>query len=183
MTHSPLARLRRLWLDVHLWIGVGLLNRKIFSLPGEQLRFILGVHLTRITICTLLSGLVWHCALPAVPLSMWFLLAALQLLVTRLPFVPNKDLVFANAALLIAAVVLYIPANLLPVLHTTSLVGNEDDTIMSGVVFFWTSGDWPLSASARRASLRWCSHALCRRTACCHRRFRSRSRSPRCSPG
>lgn len=25
MTHSPLARLRRLWLDVHLWIGVGLL--------------------------------------------------------------------------------------------------------------------------------------------------------------
>jgi uncharacterized iron-regulated membrane protein len=25
MTHTPLARLRRLWLDVHLWIGVGLL--------------------------------------------------------------------------------------------------------------------------------------------------------------
>lgn len=25
MTHSPLARLRRLWLDVHLWIGAGLM--------------------------------------------------------------------------------------------------------------------------------------------------------------
>jgi len=25
MTHSPLARLRRLWLDVHLWLGVGLM--------------------------------------------------------------------------------------------------------------------------------------------------------------
>jgi len=25
MTHSPLARLRRVWLDVHLWLGVGLM--------------------------------------------------------------------------------------------------------------------------------------------------------------
>ena len=25
MTHSPLARLRRFWLDVHLWLGVGLM--------------------------------------------------------------------------------------------------------------------------------------------------------------
>ena len=25
MTHTPLARLRRLWLDVHLWLGVGLM--------------------------------------------------------------------------------------------------------------------------------------------------------------
>lgn len=82
-------------------IAVGLFNRRIFSLPGAQLRFILATHLVRIAATTLLSGLLWHCALPAVPLSLWFLLAALQLLVTRLPFVPNKDLVFANAALLI----------------------------------------------------------------------------------
>jgi Uncharacterized paraquat-inducible protein A len=34
-------------------------------------------------------------------------------------------------------------ANLLPVMHTSSLLGSEDDTIMSGVVYFWTSGDWP----------------------------------------
>jgi hypothetical protein len=40
--------------------------------------------------------------LPTVPLTSWIVLAALQLCVTRLPFVPNKDLLFANAALLIA---------------------------------------------------------------------------------
>jgi paraquat-inducible protein A len=56
-------------------------------------------------------------------------------------------------ALLIAAAVLYIPANLLPVLHTTSLVGTEDDTIMSGVVYFWTSGDWPLAIIVFVASI------------------------------
>jgi len=83
-------------------IAVGLLRNRIFSLPGSQLRFVLLVHLARLAATTLLSGILWHCALPAVALSTWVVLAALQLLVTRLPFVPNKDLLFASATLLIA---------------------------------------------------------------------------------
>ncbi|MBB5606625.1 paraquat-inducible protein A [Janthinobacterium sp. S3M3] len=43
-------------------------------------------------------------------------------------------------ALLIAAAILYIPANLLPVMVTQSLFGAQDDTIMSGVALFWNSG-------------------------------------------
>ncbi|RKP48595.1 paraquat-inducible membrane protein A [Pararobbsia silviterrae] len=48
-------------------------------------------------------------------------------------------------ALLISAAIMYLPANLLPVMHTSSLFGDEDDTIMSGIVYFWTSGSWPLA--------------------------------------
>ncbi len=48
-------------------------------------------------------------------------------------------------ALLIAAMVLYIPANALPVMNTSSLFGSEKDTILSGVVYLWTSGSWPLA--------------------------------------
>ncbi|WP_321967812.1 paraquat-inducible protein A [Burkholderia cepacia] len=56
-------------------------------------------------------------------------------------------------AFLIAAVILYIPANLLPVMRTASIVGSEEDTIMSGVVYFWTSGDWPLAVVVFVASI------------------------------
>lgn len=49
-------------------------------------------------------------------------------------------------ALLLAACVLYIPANVLPVMHTGSLFGAQSDTIMSGVVYLWVSGSWPLAA-------------------------------------
>ena len=45
-------------------------------------------------------------------------------------------------ALLIAAYLLYVPANVLPVMETGSLFGAQHDTIMSGVVFLWTSGSW-----------------------------------------
>ncbi len=48
-------------------------------------------------------------------------------------------------ALVIAAAICYVPANLLPVLGTTTLGSTEYDTIMGGVVFLYTSGSWPLA--------------------------------------
>ncbi|MGN6388089.1 MAG: paraquat-inducible protein A [Burkholderiaceae bacterium] len=43
---------------------------------------------------------------------------------------------------LIAAYILYVPANLLPILETRSLFDSADSTIMNGVILFWTSGSW-----------------------------------------
>ena len=48
-------------------------------------------------------------------------------------------------ALLISAMILYIPANLLPMMKTSSVFGVHSDTIMSGVVYFWRSGSWYLA--------------------------------------
>ena len=48
-------------------------------------------------------------------------------------------------ALLLSAMILYIPANLLPMMKTSSLFGSDSDTIMSGVVYFWVSGSWHLA--------------------------------------
>jgi paraquat-inducible protein A len=56
-------------------------------------------------------------------------------------------------ALLIAASLLYIPANLLPVMHTATLTDTQDNTIMSGVIYFWTSGEWPLALIVLVASI------------------------------
>ena len=72
---------------------------RIFSLPAPQLRMIFSVHAMRLMTTTILSGVMWPTALPEVPLVWLVLLATLQLLVTRLPFVPNKDLVFASLAI------------------------------------------------------------------------------------
>lgn len=43
-------------------------------------------------------------------------------------------------ALLIAAIIFYIPANILPVMYTSLLGSGSDSTIISGVVAFWTTG-------------------------------------------
>ncbi|WP_106277874.1 paraquat-inducible protein A [Paraburkholderia sp. BL25I1N1] len=56
-------------------------------------------------------------------------------------------------AYLSAAIVLYIPANVLPVMKTSSLFGAQKDTIMSGVVYLWVSGSWPLAVLVFIASI------------------------------
>ncbi|MFL9965184.1 PqiA/YebS family transporter subunit [Paraburkholderia sediminicola] len=56
-------------------------------------------------------------------------------------------------SLLLAAALLYVPANLLPIMHASSLGGSEDDTILGGVAYFWTSGDWPLAVIVFVASV------------------------------
>jgi paraquat-inducible protein A len=48
-------------------------------------------------------------------------------------------------ALVIAAAICYVPANLLPVMRVTSLGKVQADTIMSGVIYFLVHGMWPLA--------------------------------------
>jgi paraquat-inducible protein A len=56
-------------------------------------------------------------------------------------------------ALVIAAAICYVPANILPVLTTNTLVSSEPDTIMSGVIYLYTSGSWPLAIIVLVASV------------------------------
>lgn len=56
-------------------------------------------------------------------------------------------------ALLIAASVVYLPANLLPILHTQTATFEADSTIMGGVVSLWSSGSWPLALLVFFASI------------------------------
>jgi paraquat-inducible protein A len=56
-------------------------------------------------------------------------------------------------ALVIAAAICYVPANVLPVMTTTAFGSTEPDTILGGVVFLYTSGSWPLALMVLVASV------------------------------
>jgi paraquat-inducible protein A len=56
-------------------------------------------------------------------------------------------------AFLVAAAICYVPANLLPVLTTTTAAGPESDTILEGVVLLWSPTGWPLSLIVLGASI------------------------------
>jgi paraquat-inducible protein A len=58
----------------------------------------------------------------------------------------KPDSLQRTVALTIGAVILYFPANLLPVLRVEStLSGTRQSTIISGVVQFWQEGDYPVA--------------------------------------
>lgn len=50
-----------------------------------------------------------------------------------------------SGALLAASMVLYVPANVFPVMYTTLLGHGSESTILSGVLAFWRSGSWGIA--------------------------------------
>ncbi|TJY62340.1 paraquat-inducible membrane protein A [Sinimarinibacterium sp. CAU 1509] len=48
-------------------------------------------------------------------------------------------------AFLIAAAILYLPANLLPIMLTSTLLEQRSDTILSGVAALWRDGAWDIA--------------------------------------
>jgi len=65
----------------------------------------------------------------------------------------KPDSLNRTLAYLIAASICYLPANLLPVMKTTTAGGSESDTILQGVVLLWSPTGWPLSLIVLFASI------------------------------
>jgi paraquat-inducible protein A len=68
-------------------------------------------------------------------------------------FVRRPHSLSTTAALVITAAVLYIPANLLPVMRTHEILGDDDDTILSGVISLAHQGSWPIALLVFFASI------------------------------
>jgi hypothetical protein len=75
-------------------------SRKVFSLPRRDLWMVFGVHCARLVLGALFLGIAWALAMPSVAMGTWLFLSAGRLLFSRLPLLPNKDLLFANFAIL-----------------------------------------------------------------------------------
>ncbi len=58
-----------------------------------------------------------------------------------------------TTALVVSAALLYLPANLLPVMQMHTLFSDENDTIMSGVLSLIEEGSWPLALLVFVASI------------------------------
>lgn len=94
--------------DLWMYIGLGsigsviamfLLRKKIFGIGWKMGLSIFGVHSLRFFMMHVVNVLKWYFALPHVPLSAWFVIISISLVVNRLPFIPNRDLLVLGGAI------------------------------------------------------------------------------------
>ena len=76
-------------------------GRRVFSLRLPELVWVATVAGLRLVVWTGLTVLVWSLAMPQVTADLWVVLLAIRFLVSRLPLISNKDLVFGNLMLLL----------------------------------------------------------------------------------
>jgi hypothetical protein len=132
-------------------MAILLFRGRLFSLDRAALRSVFSLHLLRLAVTTVLSGVMWHLALPEISIAWLVLLATLQLLVTRLPLIPSKDLVFANLAVFLVghdnAVTIVVAMIAASILATHLLVGGA-------VALFDVPAGAPLKAATSGQSSR-----------------------------
>lgn len=90
-----------LWSGVFLVgssMAVMLFRHRLFAVSRKQFWRIAAIHTARSIAVTVMFGLLWAMVMPGASLGWWLLLSAARQFVTRLPFLPNKDLVFAGLA-------------------------------------------------------------------------------------
>jgi paraquat-inducible protein A len=65
----------------------------------------------------------------------------------------KPDSIARTMALVIAAAVMYVPANLLPILTTRELGISTESTIIAGMAQFWSTGAYPIAIVIFTASI------------------------------
>ena len=108
-----------------------LLRPKLFSLPSRLRVFIGSLHTLRLVTGVMMMMALWSVALPGHGLALWLTLAAWRNFIARLPFVPQKDLLFVNLAILalghagrdVAAILALVSAMTLVAHLTVALIG------------------------------------------------------------
>lgn len=88
-------------IPVAISLAVLIFGQRVFSLRRSDLVHVSMVCGLRLVLWSGLTILIWSLALPSVALGLWVVLLALRFVVSRLPLIANKDLVFGNLMLLL----------------------------------------------------------------------------------
>lgn len=79
--------------------GARALRRPVLSAPPSTAAAVCAAHLGRHAAVHVLQVCLWVVVAPSVPLTSWLTLLAAQIVLTRVPFLPGRDLVFVSAGL------------------------------------------------------------------------------------
>lgn len=100
------------WLFALAFLSAGTLSvlvmifrDKLMALPKGIMPKLIGVHSGRQTLIILLHAAMYASAIPGAPLMAWMTFIAMQLVLSRVPFLPNQDIVYLGAALSLSAIV------------------------------------------------------------------------------
>ncbi len=86
-------------------LAVLVFRKRLIALPDVKIRKVVTIHAVRQTLNLTLFAAMYAAAIPSEPFGVWFLFIALQLVVSRIPFLPSQDLVYLTLALSFASLV------------------------------------------------------------------------------
>lgn len=130
-------------------VAVGIrFRRSIFHLPTRDLVRIGAIHAVRVVGVSAMQVVQWMVVMPEVSLQTWFSFLAVLLLISRIPLLPSRDLIFVGAGIELSRFLDVPPAPIAGMLLVQSVL----DKLLNLVLFTLLSradrGAAPLDAPA-----------------------------------
>lgn len=72
-------------------------RRYLFSMAWKPALLILGIQAGRLVLGQVMQIAQWEVVIPEVEMGVWFTFAAVSIILTRIPFLPNQNLIFLGA--------------------------------------------------------------------------------------
>lgn len=106
-----------------------------FSMDKKTAFSVFSIHTVRFLIVNVLQVVMWYVVLPDIPIRVWFTYLSMTLILSRIPFLPNKELVFIGASIEVSKLIN---------VSTTGIAGlfiaqNVLDKIINAVLFSFLS--------------------------------------------
>ncbi|NND70395.1 MAG: hypothetical protein HKN43_02345 [Rhodothermales bacterium] len=127
-------------------------RRRLFSLAPRIALIILATHAVRLLIGNGLQILMWEAAIPEIDISVWLTFAATSIVVSRIPFVPNRDLIMLGAGIELAEMLELSTASITGLFVTLSVLGKISNLFWFVLVSFIDRKDGP-EASQKTAEI------------------------------
>lgn len=115
------------------WAGLGLTLLLIFlmvrfrhyviSMDLKAAYKIFSVQIFRLLMLKVLNVLMYVVVLPDVALNVWFTLLAIEIILTRIPFLPNRDLIFVGISVGLAQGLMVSPSDIAGVMVARTALG------------------------------------------------------------
>jgi hypothetical protein len=80
-------------------------RNRLIDMSGKAAVRVLGIHVFRVFAVMVLQALQWSIVIPQAPFSVWLTFLTAQFLLTRIPFLPNKDLMFLGLSLSLSGLI------------------------------------------------------------------------------
>ena len=121
------------------------MRRRLLSAPPPVAAAVGAAHLLRQAAVHVLQVALWVVVEPAVPLTSWLTLLAAQIVLTRVPFLPGRDLLFVGAGLGLSGYLSIESATVASILLTTAVLDRGLNLVLYLLCRWWR----PLLSAAR----------------------------------
>lgn len=120
-----------------LMIGLAIKFRKsILFLKRKQILEIFGLHICRLLVVQGLQVIQWMVVMPEIPLTNWLTLLAAQIIITRIPLLPSRDLIFMGTGIEMSQFINVSTSSMAGMLLASSVLNKILNLIFFILVFF-----------------------------------------------